>query len=350
MIESIESQIKFQNATGKSYHQLNGFGKDAFVAKVFPKETLNAFRTMVGVDNPVVGGESQHNCVTWAIDMLYRAGITVDNSGLSKFIASLPKTYANPSVLGVEDFGIRLRTGKFAPKLQRNKSYWKKIFSSKKEEAHALLYRIFFLKMGAVGPRRRNEFIEEGVMDERATKKLVEDFLKDTTIKDGLTNYQHILCKTHMFFMESDPNNMESSQPEPLGIYFSIPSMKEIVGPFWDKIIKNGQFTEGVISDLETQSSISSSEMRFDGRSSGFFTLSSLAGVLFGKPKTSLRLSIKPSAYWDEIEQDRNFPKTYRYTVQTILSYCLAIQICKFGLRNTKEEEWGKNKDHFVFV
>ena len=127
---------------------------------------------------------------------------------------------------------------------------------------------------------------------------------------EGLSNYSEIFRQSHNFLAENHPESL--FKPQEIGITFNQRGFHKIIRPIGDRLIETGLLMTRFIKEFRKRNSY---------------------------------LRIIESHRWDKKEEGRNFPKTYRKTVQEILSLCLIIEICETGLSFSKYSD----KNEFIY-
>lgn len=263
----------------------------------------------------------QHNCTTWAIEKLVLAGINIDTGLVTKYFASLPSSYAHSEVTAAEDVGI-VKGPRFLPS---SKETFLRILRYKKEKAEDQLKDFFitrihsFLDGGFNAPvypfiymTRPNFFIAQGEVSERNTLQFLLNFLRegDVAANQGLSNYSEIFRQSHNFLAENHPESL--FKPQEIGITFNKIGFHKMIKPIGDRLVETGLLMKRFINEFRIRKSY---------------------------------LRIMESHMWDKKEDGRNFPKTYRKTVQEILSLCLTIELCETGLNFSKYSD----KNEFIY-
>ena len=263
---------------------LNFVGKDAFISPIR------------GVRGALTKDERDHSCVTWAIDTLELAGISVDTGIFTKYFASLPKSYSRSDTEAASDAGIAW-SKRF---LTTNQDVFLDTLRSKKRKAEDLLSNFFIYKQHSLFYRTRpNSFIAQGQVSEKDTLQFLVGFFRESEVaaNKGLSNFSEIFRQTCKFLAEN--HSGEGFKTRERGLTFNQTGFQKMIKPVGIRIFQTGLLMK-----------------RFVGE--------------FGNRNSSLK--IMEADKWEEKEEGRHFPKSYRQTVQEILSLCLTAEICEEGL------------------
>ena len=236
----------------------------------FASANVNKEGTFLSTQRPK---EQLHNCLSWTVEMLRKAGINIVES-LGKYVATVPKVYAQSYLSTLEE-----------PQRSNRKS-WANNLRDQSYNSLVALREIF--EGGSFGTPRKNYFVKLGRPNYETqikTKKFIEEkFLKNLTFR------AYVKYETRELMRNNTPT----------GIGFNQYEYAKFVEPIMERIIDHEVLSNYLITKM----------------------------IRIYNAHLEIR-EIKKPKDWEVKEKYLIKPKTYYETVENILAHCLKIQLSR---------------------